>query len=68
MLLIEIKNKNMKATSTVTRYFGFFILLVGIVLNIKMYFFNERSTYMFFILCFFGVLLIGTSCLIRQKT
>jgi uncharacterized membrane protein HdeD (DUF308 family) len=58
----------MKATIAITRYFGFFILLVGIILNIKMYFFNERPTYMFFILCFFGVLLIGTSYLMGQKT
>jgi galactitol-specific phosphotransferase system IIC component len=57
----------MKATITFTRYFGFFILLIGIILNIKMYFFNERPTYMFYILCFFGVLLIGTSYLMRQK-
>ncbi|MGO4819155.1 hypothetical protein [Flavobacterium sp. W22_SRS_FP1] len=58
----------MKATIAITRYFGFFILLVGIILNIKMYLFNEWPTYMFYVLCFFGVLLIGTSYLMRRKT
>ncbi|MFT5964179.1 MAG: hypothetical protein ACI9L6_000909 [Flavobacterium sp.] len=58
----------MKSTIIITRYFGFLILFIGIILNIKMYFFEERPTYMFHILCFFGVLLIGTSYLMRQKT
>jgi hypothetical protein len=57
----------MKGSITFTRYFGFFIFLIGIILNIKMYFFNERPTYMYYILCFFGILLIGISYLMRQK-
>lgn len=57
----------MKGTMAFTRYFGLFILLAGIVLNIKMYFFNERPTYMFYVLCFFGIVLIGISYLMSQK-
>jgi hypothetical protein len=57
----------MKITIILTRYFGFFILLVGILLNIKMYFFNEWPTYMFFVLSFFGIILIGTSYLMKRK-
>lgn len=57
----------MKGTMTFTRYFGLFILVIGIILNFKMYFFNEWPTYMFYVLCFFGILLIGISYLMGQK-
>ncbi|EIA07218.1 hypothetical protein HJ01_03490 [Flavobacterium frigoris PS1] len=57
----------MKTAVSITRYFGSFILLVGISLNVKMYFFNERPTYMFTILSFFGALLIGISYLMKPK-
>jgi uncharacterized membrane protein HdeD (DUF308 family) len=57
----------MKSTIAITRYFGLFILLVGISLNSKMYYFNERPTYMFFVLSLFGILLIGISYLMKRK-
>ncbi|SDJ94858.1 hypothetical protein SAMN05192550_3048 [Flavobacterium glycines] len=49
------------------RLSGFFILLIGIILNIKMYICNEWPTYIFFGLCLFGILLIGLSYLNKSK-
>ena len=57
----------MKKTKLFIRYFGLFILVIGIVLNIKMYLFNEWPTYLFFILSLFGILLIGISYLKWKK-
>ena len=53
----------MKKANLFIRYFGLFILVVGLILNIKMYFFNEWPTYLFFVLSFLGILLIGISYL-----
>ena len=50
------------------RLLGLIILLVGIILNIKMYIYNEWPTYLFFVLCLFGILLIGLSYWIKPKT
>lgn len=58
----------MKKVYLFLRYLGLFILLVGIVLNIKMYVFNEWPTYIFFVLCLFGILLIGITYMKTQKT
>lgn len=57
----------MKSVIAFTRYFGLFIFFVGVILNFKMYFFNEWPTYMFYILSFFGILLIGISYLMKRK-
>lgn len=57
----------MKTTILITRYFGLFILVVGVLLNIKMFYLGESPTYMFSILCFFGVVLIGISYLMKPK-
>ena len=55
----------MKTTITITRYFGLFILLIGILLNLKMYFFEEPGTLIYLLLCFFGIILFGLSYLMR---
>lgn len=55
----------MKTTITITRYFGLFILLIGILLNLKMYFFEEPETLIYLLLCFFGIILFGLSYLMR---
>ena len=57
----------MKTAISITRYFGLFILLVGVILNIKMYLFEEWPTYIFTVLSFFGILLIGISYLMKPK-
>jgi len=57
----------MKTSILITRYFGWFILIIGIFLNLKMYFFEELPTYMFTILSFFGILLMGISYIMKAK-
>lgn len=57
----------MKTTILITRYFGIFILFIGVVLNLKMYLLEEWPTYMFTILSFFGIVLIGISYLMKPK-
>ncbi len=57
----------MKRVNLFIRYIGFFILLLGIILNFKMYFFDEWPTYLFFIIILFGILLIGISYLKSKK-
>lgn len=51
----------MKKVRLLLRFFGFFILLIGVVLNVKMYIFEEWPTYLFYWISLFGVLLIGLS-------
>ncbi len=55
----------MKKVNLILRYFGFFVFFVGIILNIKMYIFDEWPTYLFFGLSLLGILLIGISYLNR---
>jgi hypothetical protein len=57
----------MKRAILFTRYFGLCILLIGIFLNLRMYFLEEWPTYMFSILSFFGILLMGISFLMKRK-
>lgn len=57
----------MKTTTSITRYFGFFILLVGLVLNAKMYFLAEPFNLMYVVLCFFGISILGTAYLMKFK-
>ncbi len=45
-----MKNKNL-----ILRYFGLSLIMVGIVLNIKMYLYKEWSTYLFYLLCLIGI-------------
>ena len=57
----------MKSINLFSRYIGIFILLVGIVLNVKMYAFKEWPTYLFFVLILFGIILIVISYLKLKK-
>lgn len=57
----------MKTAILITRYFGLVILIIGVFFNLKMYLFEELPTYMFSILSFFGILLIGISYLMKPK-
>ncbi len=45
-----MKNKNL-----MLRYFGLTSLIIGVVLNIKMYLYQEWPTYLFYVLCFIGI-------------
>lgn len=45
-----MKNKNL-----ILRYFGLISLIIGIALNIKMYLYEEWPTYLFYVLCFIGI-------------
>lgn len=51
----------MKKINMIIRYIGFFVFSVGIILNFKMFIFNEWPTYLFFFIILFGILLIGIS-------
>jgi hypothetical protein len=51
-----MKNKNL-----VLRYFGLFLLIVGIILNILMFVREEYPTILFLLFCFIGILQIGIS-------
>lgn len=57
----------MKSVISFTRYFGLFIFFIGVILNVKMYLFDEWPTYKFYILCFFGIVVIGISYLMKRK-
>ena len=55
----------MKTTIKITRYFGLFILFIGILLNLKMYIMSEPGTLVYLLLCFFGIILFGLSYLMK---
>ena len=55
----------MKTTIKITRYFGLFILFIGILLNLKMYIMGEPGTLVYLLLCFFGIILFGLSYLMK---
>ena len=57
----------MKKVNLLLRYSGFFVFFVGIILNVKMYIFNEWPTYLFFGLSLLGILLVGISYLNRKN-
>ena len=63
-----MNQKIMEKIKLFIRYLGLFILVIGIVLNIKMYLLNEWPTYLFLILSLFGILLIGISYLKWKKS
>lgn len=42
----------------IIRYFGLLLLLVGIVLNIKMYIDDAYPTYLFYVICLIGIIQI----------
>jgi hypothetical protein len=53
-----MKNKNL-----ILRYFGIFLLILGIILNIKMYIDEAYPTYLFFIISIIGIIQIIVSFL-----
>ena len=56
----------MNKKNLILRYFGLTILIIGIGLNIKMYVNQEWPTYVFYIVCFIGVLQIAASFLSKN--
>lgn len=56
-----MKNKNL-----ILRYFGLFLLIVGIILNIEMYIIQAWPTYLFFIVSGIGILQIIASFVSKQ--
>jgi hypothetical protein len=51
----------MKRKNLIIRYFGLFLLIVGIVLNIKMYIEEAWPTYLFYIISAVGLIQIIAS-------
>jgi len=56
-----MKNKNL-----ILRYFGCFLLVVGIILSIKMYVDKAYPTYLFFLISVIGIIQIIVSFLSKQ--
>ncbi len=56
-----MKNKNL-----ILRYFGLFLLIVGIILNIEMYIIQAWPTYLFFIVSGIGIVQIIASFVSKQ--
>jgi hypothetical protein len=55
----------MSKKNLILRYFGIAFLLIGIALNLKMYFNQEWPTIVFFIVCFIGLVQIVLSFILR---
>ena len=51
----------MKKRNLILRYFGFFILIIGVVLNILMILGNAWPTYIYALFCLIGILQIVIS-------
>ena len=58
---IEMERKNLTL-----RYFGLIVFLIGIILNIKMYLNQEWPTYLFYIICFVGIIQILVSIIFKN--
>lgn len=56
----------MRGKNNILKYFGLVILIIGIGLNIKMYLNQEWPTYLFYIVCFIGILQIMISLLSKR--
>lgn len=56
-----MKNKNL-----ILRYFGLFLLIIGIILNVKMYIDEAWPTYLFYIISAIGVIQIIVSFVVKQ--
>lgn len=56
-----MKNKN-----SILRYFGLFLLVIGIILSIKMYVDEAYPTYLFFIISAIGIIQIIASFVFKQ--
>lgn len=55
----------MKRKNLVLRYFGLLFLLMGIVLNVKMFIDEAWPTYLFFMICIVGLIQIIMSFLVK---
>jgi hypothetical protein len=55
----------MRGKNLILRYFGLALLVIGIALNIKMYVNEEWPTYLFFIICFIGIVQIVLSYILK---
>tara|TARA_R110002096_G_scaffold421590_1_gene627439 strand:+ start:758 stop:1057 length:300 start_codon:yes stop_codon:yes gene_type:complete len=60
-LCFEMKNKNL-----VLRYFGLFLLVIGIILNVKMYIDETWPTYLFFIISAIGIIQVIISFTVKR--
>jgi hypothetical protein len=49
------------------RLVGLVFIFIGIILNLQMFIYEAWPTYLFLVLCLFGVLLIGLSYLMKPK-
>lgn len=56
-----MKNKNL-----IFRYFGLFLLVVGIILNVKMYVDEAWPTYLFYMISAIGIIQIIVSFVSKQ--
>lgn len=56
-----MKNKNL-----ILRYFGLFLLVIGIILNVKMYMDKAWPTYLFYILIAIGIIQIIISFVTKK--
>jgi hypothetical protein len=51
----------MKKVTIYLRLVGLVFIFIGVILNFQMYIYEEWPTYLFLVLCLFGVLLIDCS-------
>jgi TRAP-type C4-dicarboxylate transport system permease small subunit len=58
----------MKKVTIYLRLVGLVFIFIGVILNFQMYIYEELPTYLFLVLCLFGVLLIGLSYLKKPKS
>ncbi|SDX42767.1 hypothetical protein [Flavobacterium degerlachei] len=58
----------MKKAIGIMRLLGLIFLFVGVILNLQMYIYEGWPTYLYLVLCLFGVLLIGLSYLMKPKS
>jgi hypothetical protein len=58
----------MKKVTIYLRLVGLVFIFIGVILNFQMYIYEEWPTYLFLVLCLFGVLLIGLSYLKKPKS
>ncbi len=56
----------MKEKNIILKYFGLAVFIIGIGLNIKMYLNQEWPTYLFYIVCFIGILQITMSLILKK--
>lgn len=58
----------MKQKNLLLRYFGLVVLILGIILNAKMFLNQEWPTVLFFIICFIGIIQILISFVCKKMS